>query len=64
VLHRDAEAVAGIRRELSSRRDGAARALAFERAAQVQLEVDALDWLVSEQKVATTGGPDHDVAGS
>lgn len=63
VLNRDAEAVDQVRADLSSRRDSAARVLAFERAAQVQAEVEALDWLIAEQKVATDGGPDHDVAG-
>jgi excinuclease ABC subunit C len=63
VLHREPAAVDVVRKALWSRRDGAARARAFERAACVQAEVEAVDWLVAEQKVARYGGPDQDIAG-
>jgi excinuclease ABC subunit C len=57
VLRRDAAAGASVRAQLATRRDAAAAALAFELAARIQAEVDALDWVLSEQKVA---GPDAD----
>ena len=63
VLRRDGEAIREVRRDLAFRRDEAARALAFERAAQIQAEVEALDWLVCAQTIAMDGGHDHDAAG-
>jgi excinuclease ABC subunit C len=53
VLDREPDAVRLVDSELQRRRDAAAHALAFERAGQIQAESDALDWLVSEQKMAT-----------
>jgi len=65
VLHRDQAAVAALRTELTARRDAAATALAFELAAKLQAELEAVDWITAEQKV--TGGqrdiPDADVYG-
>ena len=51
VLGGEADAVQRVRAELAACRDAAAAALAFERAGQVQAELEALDWLVAEQKV-------------
>jgi excinuclease ABC subunit C len=51
VLERDAEAVAWFRAELVRRRDGAVAELAFERAARLQEEIRAAEWVTSEQKV-------------
>lgn len=53
VLCRDAAAAAAVRVELSDRRDAAAAALAFELAARIQEEIEALDWVLAEQKVTT-----------
>jgi excinuclease ABC subunit C len=63
VLGRDADAIRSVRQNLITRRDDATRALAFERAGQVQAELEALEWLVSEQKVTSTEPVGHDVAG-
>ncbi len=51
VLKRDAAAGARVRRDLRERRDSAAVALAFELAARIQAELEALDWVLAEQKV-------------
>jgi excinuclease ABC subunit C len=51
ALERDAEAVAALRAELIRRRDTAAEVLAFELAAKVHAEVEALDWVVATQRV-------------
>jgi excinuclease ABC subunit C len=53
VLARETWAVAILRSELSSHRDRAAAALAFELAGRVQDEMVAVDWLVSPQRVTT-----------
>jgi excinuclease ABC subunit C len=63
VLNRDPDAVDRVRRGLIARRDEAAHALAFERAGQVQAELEALDWVVSPQRVAALDPVAHDVAG-
>jgi len=52
VLDRDQAAVAALRAELTARRDAAAAALAFEFAAKLQAELEAVDWVTAEQKVA------------
>ncbi|MDX2973623.1 GIY-YIG nuclease family protein [Kribbella solani] len=63
VLQRDAEAVRTLRDELIRRRDRAAGELRYEFAAKVQAELEALDWIVSEQKVAWLGAVDAEVYG-
>jgi excinuclease ABC subunit C len=61
----DQAAVAALRAGLTARRDAAATALAFEFAAKLQAELEAVDWITAEQKV--TGDqrdlPDADVFG-
>jgi len=56
VLERDPVAVAAARDRLVARRDDASAALAFELAAQIQDELDGLDWVVSPQRVAGSSG--------
>jgi excinuclease ABC subunit C len=63
VLERDAAAVAWFRAELVRRRDNAAAALAFELASRLQAEIQAADWVTSEQKVTRPGAADADVHG-
>lgn len=48
---------------LTARRDAAAAALAFELAARIQAELDALAWVFAEQKVTRPDGADLDVCG-
>jgi excinuclease ABC subunit C len=62
VLDRDQAAVAVLRAELTARRDAAAAALAFEFAGRLQAELEALDWVIGEQKV-TRAQDDADVCG-
>jgi excinuclease ABC subunit C len=61
VLERDAEAGALVRAELAVRRDAAAAALAFELAARIQAELEALDWVLAEQKVTRPAGGQPDL---
>ncbi|NUR98654.1 MAG: GIY-YIG nuclease family protein [Kribbellaceae bacterium] len=63
VLERDPAAVAALRSELERRRDRAAGELRYEFAAKVQGEIEALDWIVAEQKVAWLEPRDADVYG-
>ena len=63
VLDRDPAAVALARERLSARRDEAAAALAFEFAARLQQEIEALAWVTAEQKVTRPGPDDFDVCG-
>jgi excinuclease ABC subunit C len=63
VLERDAEAVAWFRAELTRRRDKAAAGLAFERAARLQEEIRAAEWVTSEQKVTQATAADFVVHG-
>ncbi len=51
MLNRDQAAVAALRADLTARRDAAAAALAFEFAARLQAELEAVDWITAEQKV-------------
>jgi excinuclease ABC subunit C len=51
VLDRDPAAVASLRSGLCARRDAAAGSLAFEFAARLRDEIEALDWVTAEQKV-------------
>lgn len=63
TLGREPAAVAQVRQELCRRRDQAAQALAYERAAALQAELEALDWVVSEQKVTSLEPLSLDLAG-
>jgi excinuclease ABC subunit C len=63
VLERDAEAVAWFRAELTRRRDKAVAELAFERAARLQEEIRAAEWVTSEQKVTQATAADFVVHG-
>jgi excinuclease ABC subunit C len=51
VLHRDPDAVARLQAGLAARRDAASTALAYELAARIHAEGEALTWLLGEQKV-------------
>jgi excinuclease ABC subunit C len=63
VLGREGAAVARLQSELRRHRDRAAGALAFELARRVQDEIDAIDWLVSPQRVTALEPYDLDVYG-
>jgi excinuclease ABC subunit C len=63
VLERDAEAVAWFRAELVRRRESAVAELAFERAARLQEEIRAAEWVTSEQKVTRATPDDFGVHG-
>ena len=63
VLDRDPAAIASVRERLSARRDAAAAALAFEFAARLQGELEALAWVTAEQKVTRATPDDFDVCG-
>lgn len=63
VLGRDPEALELVCAELVRRRDAAGAALAFELAARVDAELEALRWLVAEQRVTVAGGGDTCVHG-
>ena len=63
VLDRDPAAVASVRERLAARRDAAAAALAFEFAARLQGELEALAWVTAEQKVTRATPDDFDVCG-
>ncbi len=63
VLGREPEATAGFRTELQRLRTVAAAAHAFERAAWLQAEIEAVDWLLAPQRVAGAIGEDQDIYG-
>jgi excinuclease ABC subunit C len=63
ILRRDPVAVGSPRYDLSAVRDRAANALAFERAARVQDQLDAVAWLTSPQRVTSPEPVDFEVAG-
>jgi excinuclease ABC subunit C len=63
VLERDEAAVALASSGLAALRDRAADALAFELAARIQAELDALTWVVAPQRVTVDGTDDADVVG-
>ena len=63
VLDRDPAAAALVRAELASRRDAAAARLSFEFAAKLQAEIEALDWVTTEQKVTRQEQADFDACG-
>jgi excinuclease ABC subunit C len=51
VLRRQVAAVEAVRGQLAELRDRAAAGLAFELAGRIQSELEAVDWVVAEQKV-------------
>jgi excinuclease ABC subunit C len=63
ALERDVAAVSALRLDLVGRRDAAAAVLAFELAAKVQAEIEALDWVVAAQRVSHLDLVDFDVYG-
>lgn len=63
VLSRDPCAVRSLRARLTERRDAASAALAFELAARLQAEIEAIDWVTAEQKVSRPGTGDFAVSG-
>jgi excinuclease ABC subunit C len=63
VLDRDPAAIKSLRNRLTARRDAAAGALAFEFAARLQAEIEALEWVTAEQKVTQAVPADFDVYG-
>ncbi len=63
VLDRDPVAVASLRGQLRARRDAAASALAFEYAARLHEEIEALDWVTAEQKVTRPSAATFDACG-
>jgi excinuclease ABC subunit C len=63
VLRRDPKAVTSLRKSLTERRDAASGILAFELAARLQQEIEAIDWVTAEQKVTGPDQADHDVCG-
>lgn len=63
VLDRDPEALGAAREELVRLRDAAAAGLAFERAARIQAEIEALDWVAAPQRATQSEPHDLDVYG-
>ncbi len=63
VLGRDPAEVSPLKARLIERRDAASASLAFELAARLQQEIEALDWVTAEQKVTRPGDADHDACG-
>ena len=55
VLDREPTAVAGALAALTARRDAAAGAQAYESAARLQAEIEAVEWVVAPQRVTTSG---------
>ena len=60
VLRREPDAVAWVAAELAGRRNRAAEDLAFELAAKVQQEIEAIGWVVSPQHVSLMDNIDAD----
>jgi excinuclease ABC subunit C len=63
VLDRDPTALASLSGELARRRDSAASGLAFELAARLQAEIEAVGWIAAEQKATLLEPKDFDVYG-
>ena len=61
VLEGRPAAVQSVREALLARRGAASGADAYELAARIQAEIEALDWVVGEQRVTRPGGGDADV---
>jgi len=51
VLQRRPTAIESVKQQLINQRDRASASLAFELAARIQEEIEAVDWVVAEQKV-------------
>jgi excinuclease ABC subunit C len=51
VLRRQPAAIETVLKQLASQRDKASASLAFELAARIQQEIEAIDWVAAEQKV-------------
>jgi excinuclease ABC subunit C len=58
VLDRVPESVTEVRAALCARRDAASGELAFELAGRLQTEIEALDWVTAQQRVARPGTGD------
>ncbi len=64
VLRREAGAIEAVRVGLALLRDRASGNLAFELAGRIQQEIEALDWIVAEQRVTLLSrAPDLDIYG-
>jgi excinuclease ABC subunit C len=63
VLDRDPAAVAAVAGQLAERRGAAAQTLAFEVAARLQEEIEALGWVTAPQRVTSAAAADHDACG-
>ncbi|MGY1773928.1 nucleotide excision repair endonuclease [Blastococcus sp. SYSU D00813] len=64
VLDREPAAVAAALSALADRRDAAAQAQAYEAAARLQEEIEAVEWVVAPQRVTAPGrDDDRDVTG-
>jgi excinuclease ABC subunit C len=63
ILSRDATAISDARQALVDHRNRAANNLSFERAAMIQAELDALDWVVAPQSVTVADACTHHVFG-
>ncbi len=64
VLDRRPEAVAAALAALAERRDAAAQAQAYEAAARLQEEIEAVEWVLAPQRVTESApGTDRDVTG-
>lgn len=63
VLDRDDTAITAVRDELRARRGHAADVLAFELAARLNTELDAVDWITCPQRVARPDSHHCDIAG-
>jgi excinuclease ABC subunit C len=63
VLAREPAAVAAFQTELVRRRENASAALSFELAGQLQAELEAIGWIVAEQKATRTDVRDTVVHG-
>jgi excinuclease ABC subunit C len=63
ILDRRPQAVREALDKLTTRRDEASAALDFERAASVQEEIEAVEWLTSEQRAFRPAAPDCSIYG-
>jgi excinuclease ABC subunit C len=62
VLRRQPAEVETVREQLAQHRDVASTNLAFELADRIQQEIEAVDWVVAEQKVTRLTRPPEDCA--
>lgn len=63
VLRRHRPAVDAVTARLVAHRDRASAALSFELAAQIQQEIEAIDWVTATQRVTLADAADCDVCG-